>query len=76
MAQLLDEVERQGMALPQKDRAALAERLLASLDEGEDEGVEEAWAAEVERRDRELQEGKVKGIPASEVLARVRRALR
>ena len=76
MAQLLDEVERQAMALSQKDRAALAERLLASLDEGEDEGVEEAWAAEAERRDRELQEGKVKGIPASQVFARVRRALR
>jgi putative addiction module component (TIGR02574 family) len=76
VAQLLDEIEKQAMALPEKDRAALAERLLASLDEGEDEGVEEAWAVEAERRDRELQEGKVKGRPASEVLARVRRALR
>lgn len=76
MAHSLDEIERQVLALPVKDRAALAERLLASLDEGEDEGVEEAWADEAERRDRELQEGKVKGIPASQVFARVRRALR
>ena len=76
MAHLLDEVEKQALALPEKDRAALAERLLASLDEGEDEGVEEAWAVEAERRDRELQEGKVKGKPASEVINHARRSLR
>ena len=76
MPHRLDEVEKQALALPEKDRAILAERLLASLDEGEEEGVEEAWAAVAERRYRELREGKVQGRPASEVIDRTRRSLR
>jgi putative addiction module component (TIGR02574 family) len=54
----------------------LAEHLLASLDEEPEEGVEELWYAEAERRYQEYREGKVKMIPAAEVFARVRRSLR
>ena len=38
------------LALPEDERAAIAARLIESLDEGPDVGVDEAWAAEIERR--------------------------
>jgi putative addiction module component (TIGR02574 family) len=43
---LLDEVLR----LPKHDRAEMAARLLASLGEEPDTDVDDAWAAEIERR--------------------------
>jgi putative addiction module component (TIGR02574 family) len=43
---LLDEA----LLLPVHDRAALAAELLASLDGDDEEDVEAAWAAEIQRR--------------------------
>ena len=45
------------LALPARERARLAHELLASLDEATDPDAAEAWAAEIERRARELQAG-------------------
>lgn len=45
----IEEFLAQALALPVHDRAEIAERILASLD-GVDEGVDEAWARELERR--------------------------
>ena len=68
--QLLDEI----LGLPEADRALIAEKLEASLDEGEvvPEGVAIAWAAEAERRLREIEAGAVKPIPAGEVHRQLR----
>ena len=41
---------RDVLALPAEERADIAVRLLESLDNGADAGVDEAWAAEVEKR--------------------------
>lgn len=38
------------LALPENERAEIAARLIESLDGGTDAGVDEAWAAEIERR--------------------------
>ena len=38
------------LALPEDERAEIAARLIESLDEGPEVGVDEAWAAEIERR--------------------------
>ncbi len=38
------------LALPENERAEIAARLLESLDSGADSGIDEAWAAEIERR--------------------------
>lgn len=38
-------------------------------------GVEMAWIEEAKRRWKEIEEGKVEGIPAEEVFARVRQKL-
>jgi len=45
------------LSLPGADRADIAARLLQSLDGSVDEAVDEAWAAEIERRCAELDSG-------------------
>lgn len=75
MARRLDEIEREAMALRPKERAALVEHLLATLDDGEDVDAEEAWLAEAERRYQEYRAGRMKAIPADQALAEARRRL-
>ncbi len=67
-------LEAEALKLTPAERAALAQRLLASLDE--DAEIEEAWAVEVERRIAEVESGAVQVIPIAEALARVRAALK
>ncbi|MGH9361414.1 MAG: addiction module protein, partial [Thermoanaerobaculia bacterium] len=57
------------LELPEEERADLADRLLASLEEEPDLEVEEAWRHEVARRLEELRSGAVKTIPWEEVRA-------
>jgi putative addiction module component (TIGR02574 family) len=64
-----DKIEQELLKLPAADRARLAERLIASLDE--DAEVEAAWRAEVRRRDAELQSGAVQGIPVEDALTTI-----
>ncbi len=70
----LEHLEAQALTLTPSERAALAQRLLASLDD--DAEIEEAWAAEIERRIAEVESGAVQVIPIAEALARVRAALK
>ena len=74
MAQTMDELERDALQLPAEERARLAVSLLCSLeDAGEDpEETEKIWVAEAKRRAREIKDGSVEGIPAEEVLSRLR----
>lgn len=71
-----DSLEAELLRLPARDRARLAELLLASLDEEAEPDVDEAWAAEGERRLAELRAGTVTGIPAADVHARIEARLR
>jgi putative addiction module component (TIGR02574 family) len=57
-----DELLAQVLRLPRQDRARLAEELLASLEEADDEDVAAAWAPELERRAREVTEGAVQTV--------------
>ena len=75
MSRTLEEIGKEAFTLPLKDRAALAQHLLASLDEEPEEDVEELWYAEAERRYLEYREGKAQTSPAAEVFERVRRGL-
>lgn len=70
----LEILEAEALKLTAGERAALAQRLLASLDE--DAGVDDAWAAEIERRIADVESGAVKVIPMVEALAQVRAALK
>jgi putative addiction module component (TIGR02574 family) len=65
-----DQIEQELLKLPASDRARLAERLIASLDE--DAEVEKAWAAEVRRRDGELESGAAEAIGLEDALASIR----
>jgi putative addiction module component (TIGR02574 family) len=69
------EVLRGALGLSPAERADLAAALLDSLDDQEDEGVEEAWAQEIERRIAEGESGAVKMIPWSEARRRLRERL-
>lgn len=54
------------LRLPPEARAALAGALIESLDQTIDEGAEALWAEEIERRQRELDQGQVRTIPWSQ----------
>ena len=71
----------EALALPEKKRAELAERLLRSLDGPEPSGAEQAeidaaWDREIERRMRRMEEGKTQLIPAEEVFAEAEQVVR
>jgi len=53
-----DELLAKALRLTRVDRARVAEELLSSLEEPDDE-VAAAWATELERRSREVAEGRV-----------------
>ncbi len=75
MAKLAEELYKKALDLDERERAALAARLIESLDAEVEEGVEAAWLAEVERRMEELDSGKVQTIPWEELRARLFRHL-
>lgn len=64
--------------LTPEERADVAVHLLDSLDDDDDTGedVAAAWEAEIARRVKDLREGRVKTIPASEVHARIEAKLK
>ncbi len=70
MSSTVEALEAEALQLPEADRARLIERLIASLDADPD--VEEAWAAEVERRHAEVESGKVSLRPGPEALAKLK----
>lgn len=72
----LEEVLRKALALDIQDRARLAERLLASLDELSEEEAERLWAEEAERRLKEYRAGRAKAVSAEEVHRRAQRLVR
>lgn len=59
------------LKLPQEARAALAGTLLDSLDGPVDEAAEESWSAEIQRRLRALDTGRVQTIPWLEARRRI-----
>lgn len=74
MTRVVDELYEQASQLAVEDRAELAGKLLDSIENASDEGVEEAWAAEIERRMAEYRAGRTKTIPWSELRAHLHRA--
>ena len=72
MSTSLESLLQVALSLPEADRAELVDTLIESLDPEEEANVEAAWAAEVERRSRELDAGTAKTMPWSEVKVLVR----
>ena len=70
------ELLKAALALSLDERAKLARELIASLDGSPDEGAEEAWAAEIERRTREVEQGAIEVVPWAEAEKRIHDRLR
>lgn len=62
----------EALQLPVQERAALASRLLASLDERVDEGVDAAWDQEIAKRLKEIDSGEVEMVPWETVRKKMR----
>jgi putative addiction module component (TIGR02574 family) len=71
MNPLLEQLKNTVSALPDADRVELAHYILASL-EPEDDGLEEAWREELDRRMSDIRAGRVVGRPVEDVIARLR----
>ena len=63
------------LALPEDDRAYLARQLIASLDDTVDAQAETQWNEIIDRRTREIEEGKVKCRPVEDSLRDIRAKL-
>jgi putative addiction module component (TIGR02574 family) len=73
MTQAVLDLFEKASELPETDRAELAGLLLQSIEYELEPGIEEAWAAEIERRMADYCAGTVKTIPWSEVRAQLHR---
>ena len=71
----LRECETEALKLSLKDRAALAERLIASLDVIDNVESERLWIEEAEHRYQEYKKGHIPSHPAEEVLRDARDAI-
>jgi putative addiction module component (TIGR02574 family) len=68
MSPKAEKVASEALQLTREERAFLAEKLLESLDHEEPLEIDPEWRAEVLRRCREIDEGKVELVPGDEVL--------
>lgn len=73
-ATILD-FEKQALKLPVHDRAMLAERLIASLDELSSAENEKMWVEEAEARYEAYKRGELTARPVEDVLRDARAAL-
>jgi putative addiction module component (TIGR02574 family) len=67
---------KEALELPEAERAELAAELMASFDGPPDPDVDDAWAAEIERRAAKVLSGESEGIPWDEARARIEGELR
>ena len=75
MSAVLKQIHELLPALTEEERAQLAHELIISLDGPEDEGVDEAWEAEIERRLDEVESGKAKMVSREEFSRHMREVL-
>ena len=73
MSSQLDALESQVLNLGASDRAHLLDLVISSLET--DSEISAAWAEQAERRDEEIESGKVELLPGKEVIARARAML-
>jgi len=73
MARSARELFEEAMSLDPQERATLMRLLIEALDAEIEEGVEDAWRVEIERRMAELDAGSVEAVPWEEVRARLYR---
>lgn len=72
----IEEMAIELLGLPAAQRALLAKKLIASLDETELEGAEALWVREAEARYAEIENGIVECQPVDEALKEAREKLK
>jgi putative addiction module component (TIGR02574 family) len=70
-----EKITAEALALPDDERAFLARELIVSLDSEIDSGAESGWAKVIDRRSREISEGKVQCRPVEETVRNIRAKL-
>jgi putative addiction module component (TIGR02574 family) len=73
MAKSARELFEEAIKLDPEERATLIRLLIESVDAESDDGAEDAWRVEIERRMAELDSGTVQTIPWEELRARLYR---
>ena len=76
MTTTIQEFEKQALKLPAHDRAMLAERLIASLDEVDPVENERMWVEEAEARYQAYKRGEIESFPAEETIREIRDSLK
>jgi putative addiction module component (TIGR02574 family) len=71
MGRKLEDLAQEVMKLAPESRAALAKRLLDSLESPDPEEHERLWVEESARRYDDLRAGRARAIPAEEVFAKL-----
>ena len=66
MSNTAEDVLTNALSLTAEERAKVAASLIESLDEQVDDGADEAWAAEIQRRLDEIDAGTVQLVPWEE----------
>jgi DNA-binding SARP family transcriptional activator len=67
----LEEITSAALGMNVESRAALAKRLIDSLDELEPDEYERLWVEEAARRYEQLKAGTARSIPSEEVFAKL-----
>jgi putative addiction module component (TIGR02574 family) len=71
MSNKVDAILHAAMELTDEERVDLADRLVSSVSDEYRADVDRAWAEEIERRAKEIDEGKVTLVPWDEVRDRL-----
>ena len=76
MNAIAEKLAEEALTLPDDDRAALVDVLLRSLNPSDQEEIDTLWAEEVEKRAREIEDGRVSLLDGHDVLQEIRERLR
>ena len=68
MPATLEQVTKEAMDLPPRQKLALAEFLLESAEAAADPEAEASWDSEIRDRIRAIDEGRVAGVPYEDVM--------
>ncbi len=64
----LEDITKEAMGLPQRQKLALAEFLLESAEAATEPEAEAAWDLEIRDRIRAIDEGRIVGVPYEDVM--------
>lgn len=71
MTALAEKIYNEVLDLPTEDRLSLLDRLLHVSNLPTQADIDQAWSAEIERREQQIENGTATLIPAEEVFAKI-----